>query len=430
MNVSVLPMDSERILEHQTVIVSEGKIKAISSEAGATIPEGAERVDGTGKFLMPGLTDMHVHLVTDRRDMFLYVANGVTSVRNMAGFQVPSILGRIVPILDVPDHLELREDIRNEKRFGPTIFTTGKQLDGKNPFKQPWPLSQIVLTPEDAEEAVRQQKKDGFDFVKIYHMLDPLVYERIVKTADEIGIKVVGHVPLKVGLKTVLSTKPSMQSIEHMTGFVDNFRGRLYFPDSELDSYAALMKKSGIWICPTIIVWTTWIRSENLKSLADNENVQYVSPTVRKFWMERIERGVNVVEGSGGSYPAEYMQVYLRVARALHKAGVPFLMGTDSVSPYVIPGFSVHQELKLLTEVGLTPYEALVAATRNPAAALGQDANMGTVEIGKVADLLLLDANPFLNIANAQKRAGVMVQGRWFTQAQLQETLDRMKASF
>lgn len=429
-NANVVPMDRASLLRNQTVLVEEGKITRIGPAVSLPIPEGARRIEASGRYLMPGLTDMHVHLVTDRRDLFLYVANGVTSVRNMAGFQVPAVLPRFVSILDVSDHIRLRNEIQRGHVFGPAIFTSGQQLDGVQPFNQPWPLSRVIETAQEAQSAVQEQKKAGFDFIKIYHALKPDVYAAVIDVARTHGMKVTGHVPLKVGIRRVLEAKATMHSIEHLNGYIDHFHGRLYFPARELETYAKLTRKSGVRICPTLIVWTSWIREEDLEKLSRNENLRYVSPAIRKFWAKRIARGKLVVDGSGGTYPAYNLALYKTVARALHRERVPFLLGTDSVSPYIIPGFSIHQELALLVEVGLTPYEALQAGTVNAAEALGRSESMGTVQVGKNADLVLLSANPLADVQNFQKREGVMLRGRWYAETELQQTLLNVSRSF
>ncbi|MBM3145435.1 MAG: amidohydrolase family protein [Chloroflexi bacterium] len=233
-HVNVIPMDSERVLEDQTVIVRDGVIESLGSSEQVQVPREALVVDGQGKYLMPGLVDMHIHIQYEN-DMLLLVANGVTSVRNMWGST-----GKMLRF-GFPDQLVLRKQIEQGKLFGSTIYSAGPTMEGSPSFH---PLAGVFDTPESARESVKWQASQGYDFIKVYDHLSPDVYRAIIETAQEEGIPVVGHVPFAIGLDGVLAS--GQRTIEHLTGYIDPDAVRFIIQEDQLEEYAIKTREAGV----------------------------------------------------------------------------------------------------------------------------------------------------------------------------------------
>ena len=417
-DVNLVPMDSERFVPGQTVVVENGRIAQVGAAGEIEIPAGAQVIAGEGRFLMPGLTDMHVH-VKEENELLLFAANGVTSIRNMWGG------AGALRLMGFPDHLSWREQIKNGEMFGPTLYTSGPILEGP---PKTMPLMEVYDTPEAAAEAVRWQVSQGYDFIKVYDYLDLPTYNAVIETAHDLNVGVAGHVPKYVGLEKALDS--GQITIEHLSGFIDNDAGAYIIPENELGAYAQKTKEAGAWVCPTIAVYQMYVPSEDLYLLEDRPEMAYVSPGMKLTWKYFSRPGSMGNITYQGDYPAHIREMFLSTTRILHENEVGFILGTDSDNPYLVPGFSLLDELDYLVEAGFTPYEALEAGTRNPAKAMGKLDEFGTIELGKRADLILLEANPLEDVRHVRQRAGVMLRGRWFTEAELEGMLDEMVASY
>lgn len=428
--VSVVPMDRERVLADQTVIVRGDRIAAIGPRATTPVPPDAVRIAAQGRFLMPGLGDMHVHL-NSRTYLDLLVANGVTFVRNMWGS---------------PAQLAWRAQIENGTLVGPHIFTTGPLMDGKPPF---WDGALVVSTPAEADTAVARQKAAGYDFLKVYSRLSPEAYDAIVAAARRYHMRVVGHVPDAVGLAHALSS--GQESIEHLTGYVQaiqrsdspfrtgkqswagDYRGAELADERLIAKAAEDTRRAGAWNCVTLAVNDTYEKIFAGADLSGTAGLDYMSPTIRGMWARLATRSRNFRRDFDPDRRAQSderlrrgHELHLELVRALHAAGAPILAGTDFPNPYVIPGFSLHDELDELVAAGLSPYEALRSATAAPARFLGAD--FGTVEVGMRADLLMLDANPLENVDATRTLEGVLISGRWHAAGELAKRLADLKA--
>jgi imidazolonepropionase-like amidohydrolase len=405
-NVNVVPMDSERILPAQTVIVQGDRISEVGPAETTNIPEGALRIDGHDKYLMPGLVDMHVHQRGEHRrfQLTLFIANGVTTVRNMAGDE---------------SVLRFREQIEAGELVGPTIYTTGPIIDGYPPS---WPGSTVVETPEQAAQAVAEHKKAGYDFIKVYNALSLECYDAIIEAAAKYGMPVVGHVPRNVGIEHALAA--GQHTAEHLYRYGDYLKvegdgGMERVDEEKLLHIAHATRDAGMWNCVTLVAF------QKARGMTDEEAdqesklpcMQYVPPLIR----ERMTKTRDLEDAH-----SLRMSNRKRVTKALHDAGARILLGTDAPHPYVVPGFSVHQELQNLVDAGLTPYEAIKAGTHDAAECLGEQNEFGTISAGLRADLLLIDGNPLEDVRNAAERIGVMSRGRWFPQSELQAMLDKL----
>jgi hypothetical protein len=242
-NVNLVPMDRERVVENQTVVVRDGVVEMIGTSGQIDIPTGALVVDGTGQYLMPGLVDMHTHIEFEN-DLLLLVANGVTSIRNMWGNT-----GRKSQF-GGPDQLALRQKIEQGALLGPTIYTAGPIMEGEPPFH---PMVEVFSSPEQAAESVAWQKAQGYDFIKVYAHLAPEVYQAIMVAAEANDISVVGHVPFSVGLDDALAS--GQQTIEHFTGYIDPDEAAFMIPMEQFENYAARTRQAGVWNCVTLSLY-------------------------------------------------------------------------------------------------------------------------------------------------------------------------------
>ncbi len=390
MNVAVIPMNRDTVLRNQWVLITEGRIKQIASSLDAMDTTSSPMlIDGAGKFLIPGLNDMHVHM-NDENNLLLFVANGVTTVRNMAGD---------------PFHLKLRDKINKKEIVGPTLYTTGAILEGSNNV---WDFSVVLETKKEARDTVLFYKNSGYDFIKVYHTLPKELYTEILKVADSIDIPVVGHLPFSVELEETLSLTQS--SIEH----VDVRPVSMKIP---WKTKVQMIGKSKKWMCPTLVVHRNIQRNPGDPSI-HTEYEQYVDKNTRTFWKKRLREG-------SSAYP-----IQKEMAGKIFSHGGRFLLGTDCLNSYVIAGFSIHEELEELVSAGLPEFEALRAGTVHAAEFLKRDEHIGTIEPGKIADLVLLDANPLKDITNTRRIRGVMVKGKWFDAVELESMLQAVRQSY
>jgi imidazolonepropionase-like amidohydrolase len=395
-NVNVVPMDRERILPGQTVIVRADRISEIGPADTTDIPKGALRIDGRDKYLMPGLVDMHVHLMRPDQDhrLILFIVNGVTAIRDMWGTEY---------------YLRLREQIKKGKPIGPTIYTTGPIIDGSPPI---WPTSIGVETPKQAAQVVAEHKEAGYDFIKVYSRLSVECYDTIIEAAAKHGMPVVGHVPGAVGLEHALDA--GQHSIEHLSGY-----GPFLQDETKMTLIAQTTREAGTWNCVTLVLFQKrfGMSSEEAEQERKLAYMKYVSSFLKMRW-----------QGLRSKEPNHSLRMSnrKRITKALHDGGARIVLGTDTPSPYVMAGFSIHQELRNLVEVDLTPYEAIKAGTRDAAECLGELDEFGTISEGLRADLILVEDNPLEDVGNAARRIGVMARGRWFPQSELRAMLDAL----
>jgi amidohydrolase family protein len=424
--VTVIPMDSERILADQVVLIQDERILEIGPSNAIHIPPAANRIEGRGLFLFPGLADMHIHLMEGEVVFPLLLANGVTTVRNMAGG---------------PEMSALRDRVKSGALVGPTIYTAGPILDGAPPV---WEGSDVVTTPEQARRTVEKQKSVGYDFLKVYDNLLPIAYDAIIKAAAQVNMPVAGHVPPHVGLQRVLDAH--QWSIEHLTGYFEwlqidrsPFRqsnDHETFPhpahllakrqalvnwvdESRIRRVAEATAKAGTWNVPTLVAWRNMTPHTELDAAWKRPNMDYATPMLREWW------------NSDTGYTAEDWAakrlgdaVRAKIMKALHDAGARLVVGTDTPHPFVMPGFSVHEELANFVNVGMSPYEALKAATVDAAEFVGAQGEFGVIKRGARADLILLEGNPLEDVKNTSRIAGVMVRGHWLSREALGSGLD------
>jgi imidazolonepropionase-like amidohydrolase len=428
-NVNVIPMDSERILEDHIVMVKAGHIANIGPTGKVVIPEGATRIDGKGKYLLPGLAEMHAHSM-DTDDFLLMVANGVTTVREMHG---------------TPKSLQWRTQVALRKIVGPNIYTAGPIIEGEPPpeLKMLIPVygKKLVATAADGIKEVARQKAMGFDFIKVYNNIPRDAYNGLVAAAKAHGLRVSGHVPFPVGLEGAFEA--GQRTIEHLRGYIwklvpedaleqpgltlrDRAVSWQYADESRMAALAKATKEAGVFNCPTLMVARYMIVPKEDRDrywsrpfgVYNHPPPPPPEPGAKKrasWWDAFSEEDFKAVTRGYAKREA--------LVRALRDAGAKILAGTD-MGP---AGFSLHVELQNLVDVGLTNFEALETATSNASDALGQSDLFGTVTVSKRADLVLVSANPLDEIANASKVCGVMVSGRWYPKKELDSYLEGVR---
>ena len=432
-HVTVVDVRAGTLRRDQNLIIEHKRIVSIGPGKSAKFPRNAPIIDCSGLFAIPGLWDMHVHLVfgdwfPGAKDisLLLFIANGVTGVRDMGSE------------LDVVQNW--RSEIESGRLIGPRIYTSGPMLDGPKPR---FPSSVAIATPDDARRAVADLKRRGADFIKLQSLVSRDAVFAIADEAKKQRIPFEGHVPDSVSASEM--SEAGMKSFEHLIGI---FEGSSLVEDEFLQgnktearflatydparaaSLAATLAKNQTWQCPTLV----WERGGNLIDVTDfakDARAKYVPASWKtKTWKRFTEE---IKQGYGNddlTIRKKFLGKELEVVHLLHKKGVPFLAGTDTPpGVYIFPGFSLHEELQRFVAAGFTPLEALQTATLNPARFFGVEDQLGTIEKDKLADLVLLSANPLDDIANTQKISAVIANGHYFSSNDLQTMLAAVEAA-
>lgn len=408
-NVNVLPLDREGVLLGQTVVVERGIISRMGPARSTPIPAGSTTIDGTDKYLMPGLVDLHVHLASNPEDeqrtiLKLFVVNGVTTVLNLRG---------------TPQVLELRAAVAASRVFGPTIYTSGPHVN--EPF---------VTTPDEVERAVVDQKRAGYDFVKLHGDLSPEAYARLNAVARREGIRVVGHAPRNLGVAAMFEER--QYAVAHAEEFLydqSNSSRDQDLPqiEAQIPTLARSMVQAGTWLMPNLTAFKViGLQVQDLDAVLARREMRFMPVAVREGWGPATNP--YTTRFGKNAYPGILVRYQLlqELVGVFQGEGVRLLIGTDAMNTGVVPGFSTHDELGELVAAGLTPFEALRAATANAAEFLAAGDQRGVVAEGQNADLVLLDANPLENIANSRRVAGVMLRGQWLSRSDIARILDEL----
>jgi len=418
--VNVIPMDREIILENQDVVVRGGRVVSIGPAGKVSHSAGARFVDGKGKYLMPGLAEMHAHvpqgedLQPMKEVLTLFAANGVTTVRSMLGH---------------PKHLELRELVRRGEILGPRVYTSGPSFNGLS-----------VKTPESGDRMVREQKALGYDFLKLHPGLTRQNFEAIVRTANEVGIAYSGHVSSSVGVWRAIDA--NYQAIDHLDGFIEGmvpgieamtdqeigFFGLFASRKADLSQLPKLvsgLKEHGIWVVPTQCLAERWVgTAESPEQLRAGPEMKYMDPKTLDAWVESKKRQ-QATPGYQATEVDAYVALRRKIIDACNKGGVGLLLGSDAPQVFNVPGFSIHHELGYLVDSGLTPYEALRTGTVN-VASFFRSTDSGTVKPGNVSDLVLLGANPLKDIAATRRIEGVMLGNHWWSKEYIDAEMKKL----
>lgn len=443
-HIAIINLDGKPPTLGMTVLIRQGKISSIVKTGDSQLPKDATQLDGTGKFLIPGLWDMHVHILTPERDFPMFIANGVLGVRNMGG--VPK------------DVFRWREDVSSGRILGPKMVACGPIVDGPHPAHPEHSMS--VTTADDGRRAVQSVKQMGADFVKVYDGLSREAYFAIVEESKRVGLPFEGHVPASI--TQAEASNAGQRSIEHGIGIVPSLEFEKdkpaptgYFEEAmrtqnfslipegiakegndELDHFSEqrteklyrAFAKNDTYLTPTRVVDRGLTFVDDI-SKEDDPRLQYVPASMREDWkpqngMLTKYRTPAYIKFRKRNYDMTTKQIL--VARRL---GVSFLAGTDVSAAYTYPGFSLHDELALFVEAGFTPLEALRTATVNPARFFGTTDSTGNIEVGKSGDVVILDANPLEDISNTKRVSAIIVGGRLLTRSDLNSLLQKAEAA-
>jgi imidazolonepropionase-like amidohydrolase len=412
--VAVIPMDRERTMANHTVVVTGDRIAAIGAANAVTVPPGATRIDARGKFLMPALAEMHAHVPGSanpgnspdaERVLFLYAANGIGTIRSMLGDA---------------SHFALRDRARRGEIVAPSMYLAGPSFSG-----------QSVSSPQAASSRVEQQKQAGYDLLKIHPGVPRDAFDALAATAARVGIPFAGHVPAAVGVQRALEAKYS--TIDHLDGYIEALAGpgapasqtfgvnlvdRV--DESRMPALVQATRAAGTGNVPTQILLETWFGMTGVETMRQWPEMRYADPSDVNEWVGFTRDNVRAYSAD---HRRRFIDIRRRLIKALHDGGTTLLLGSDAPQIWNVPGFSAHRELEAYVAAGLTPYQALATGTRNVAMHFGTLDRTGTVDAGKRADLLLLDANPLEQITNTTRIAGVMIGGRWLPRADLDRRL-------
>jgi cytosine/adenosine deaminase-related metal-dependent hydrolase len=428
---TILPLDRDSVFRNATILIRDGRIADVGPASSVNVPGGARRIDGTGKWVIPGLVDMHAHLYADEwvpdsvapYELGVYLAQGVTTARLMIG---------------TPVHHRLRADLEAGKIIGPQLWIASPQFAGRND-----PNSQVVTTAQDARRAVREMAAAGYDFIKLTVDITPEVYDAVTDEAARLGIRVVGHVDPRVGVARALGAK---QQIEHLDAYmesvlVDSAVGRPSVSDvgayrlanwetidlvdaRKVEALAGATARAGIYVTPTLAFFRLWFATrqsdEEVRSRPDYGHI----PAKMRDGYERA-RAQYWKNPPSAERRAKYIAIRNRMVKSIVDSGGHIMAGSDGPGGLMGYGWSLHRELAMLVDAGLSPMQALSAATRVPAQYIGADREWGTLQRGKRADLVLLDGDPLADIRNTSRITAVSVGGRLLERRELERMVEQ-----
>ncbi|TMU56963.1 amidohydrolase family protein [Flagellimonas algicola] len=420
-DVNVIDVREGTLLAHQHIVIDSGIIKHILSEEQQ--PENFNKhIDGTGKFVLPGLAEMHAHIPPPstsqerlEETLFLYLSNGITTIRGMLG---------------ASSHLELREQVKKGEILGPRIFTSSPSFNGNS-----------VTSEEEAITKVTAYQKDGYDFLKIHPGIQRNVFDALVKTANDVGIPFAGHVPVDVGIRHALES--NFASIDHIDGYLEGlvpaseaidpsangFFGYNFTPLADvslIDELVTLSKEHKVWIVPTQSLFERWFAPISAETLLAQPEMKYMPASTLENW-KRIKLNST---GPDSGFDEEQWEDFIAIRRQLLKAlqdnGQGILLGSDAPQLFNVPGFSIHHEIEGMVKAGMTPLEIIQSGTINPAQFFGLEHEFGEVKEGLAADLVVLESNPMDNLSALKDISGVIRQGNWLSQEMIALKLEKI----
>ncbi|MDL5511787.1 amidohydrolase family protein [Arenibacter sp. M-2] len=423
-DVNIVDVSNGDILKNRQVVIDSGKIKKILESVG-NVGEYPNIIEAKGKYLIPGLAEMHAHIpqppTSDTRieeTLFLYLSNGITTIRGMLGH---------------PTHLVLREKALNGEVLSPRIFTSSPSFNGNS-----------VTTKEEAVQMVTAYKDEGYDFLKIHPGIELEVFDQMVETANELNIPFAGHVPVMVGIRHALESKYA--TIDHVDGYLEGLVPQSEAVDptangffgysfttladtSKIDELVALSKKNQVWVVPTQSLFERWFAPVSSDELLKQPEMKYMPVSTLENWKRRKDESTKPETGFNEEQWSKFTAIRRELIRKLQENGHGMLLGSDAPQLFNVPGFSIHHEVEGMKEAGLTPLEILQSGTINPAIFFGMEDTFGSIREGLDADLVLLGSNPLLDISALKDINGVMVRGKWLSQDSIAEQLGQIASN-
>jgi len=437
-DVNIIPMDKDTLILHQTILIRSGKIVAIGTNL--KIPRNTTVINGRGKYLMPGLSDMHAHFFYEQgvskkyipEELKIMLANGITTARIMNGCKL---------------YQDARELVRSGMIPGPELFIVSPQFVGEWPWKNDTiSPKQIVRTEQEAIAAVKRYKKEGYDEIKITFFIKRPTYDGIIRAAAAENIKVTGHIGHDVKLPVALAAR---QQIEHLDEFVE-----MLLPDTSTVKYSVsgpsiwskkawqtvdyldgnkipglvkMVKDAGVYITPTNYFFKVNFglgqTDEDIHKSADYPYIPSQLLPEREASRNTYWNKIRIDEGKR----IKWYNLRKEIIKQLNDAGVPLMSGSDAPEWYLVQGFTIHNEISNMTECGLSNFDALKTSTVNPCRYLGIINRKGTVSTGKDADLLLLEKNPLEDISNIRSIFGIFKSGRYYDRQELDKLLQQAR---
>ncbi len=412
-NVNIITMTSpNKIIKNANLVINNGKILSINGE----IPKNVKIINGENKWLIPGLIDIHVHLPTDLNLKSKTPTQKPDINFNIQDLMTPFIANGVTTILNLDANVESfhqRKQIENGNVIGPRMAVAAL-IDSDNGS------GKRANTPEEGRQTVRIAKDDGYEFIKLYSGLNAETYQAIIEEANRQGMKTIGHIPNVFQNEIEKAFVPNFNLVAHAEEFSKSADKYDY---QEALKFAKIAKQNDTWVSPTLTAMD-WIANQtsSLTRLKASKTIKFSHPLLQSKWLtansyhkksspERI------------AYFNKLVEFQVLLVKAFKEVGVPILAGTDVGVAGVVSGFSLHDELELLVQAGLSPEEALSCATRLNAIWLGMDKEVGTIEENKLADLVLLDENPLVKIENTRKIAGIFTNGVWFDKNMINKML-------
>lgn len=419
-DVQVVTMTSEEILEHQDVKIEGDRITAIQPTGSALTADIT--MDGTGQFLMPGLAEMHAHIpVPDegndelvRETLFLYLANGITTIRGMLG---------------QPYHLDLKKQVDAFEFPSPRVYTSSPSLNGNT-----------ITTREEARQKVTQYHSEGYDFLKIHPGIKRDVFDEMAQTAHSAGIDFSGHVPADVGIEHAIAS--GYATIDHLDGYIEGLapeelRGEGGFfgilladkaDEQRMEILVEATRRAGIAVVPTQTLMTRWLSPKAAALMVQEPEMAYISPALRYTWRQNKEQMLDRLDYDQNVYE-KFIALRQKLLRMFRQKQVPILLGSDAPQVFNVPGFSLHHEMLSMVDAGLSNYEVLESGTVN-VASFFKAPERGTVETGKIADLVIVSGNPLEDIANAHRINAVIYRGKLLSKDLIETNLDRIAKKY
>lgn len=395
-NVTVLAMDGSGVVEGLSVVVEDDRIISVADLGEFAVSDDATIIDGEGRYLIPGLGEMHGHIppvlegeqaVNDI--LFLYLSNGVTTVRGMLGS---------------PGQLQLREEVLSGERVSPTLYLAGPSFNGNS-----------IRSPEQATRRVEQQVEEGWDLLKVHPGLTRDEYDAMAEKANALAMDFGGHVPAEVGL--VRALEAGQRTLDHLDGLIIYLGGETdAISEDAMRAAARLTRDAGTGVVPTSALWITLLQAADRDELFSVAGLDYMPADTVASWRSRFDAG-------SGEAQDVHVENRRRLLKILHEEGVELLFGTDAPQVFSVPGFSIHREIEEMEAAGLSEADILISATSAIGTYFADKDTFGVIAPGARADLVLLEANPMEDLSALKDPAGVMYRGNWLSREAIQQEL-------